>query len=225
VRWTGRHGQTSAGAALLAPEVDPDVEHDLDPDADVAVAAAPAKSSAWRGRSGHGPESVAGFGARLVRSDATAALWTAASILIVMATVAGIVLALDLGGAAAGGSRIALAGAAQALAPQLTLSAAGIAAGTLLVLMLRATTLRRRDQARALLREIGWTSAEIRRSERAEVLVIGLPSALVGCYVLWFALTAAGLTDLDGAVSAALIAGLAVVAALLVTPRKAGASS
>ncbi|MET0974690.1 MAG: hypothetical protein ABWX82_03360 [Leifsonia sp.] len=169
-----------------------------------------------------GAESVAGFGARLVRGDVGAALGSVAAVLIVMATTACFVLALNVGRDGAGASLLAQAGTAQALAPQLVLGLAGIASGVLLTMLVRTQTLRRRTRSRSLLRALGWTAPDIRRSERAEILVVGLPAALVGCYLLWFALDAAGLAHLETAVSTALIAGLAVVATLLVTTRKAG---
>ena len=172
-----------------------------------------------------GAESQLGFGLRLVRADGGAAAGNAAAVLIVMATTASFVLSVGLGRAGAGQSLVARFGTAQALAPQLALGVVGVAAGVLLTVLVRARTLQRRQRSRAVLRELGWVGSDIRRAERAEVLVVGLPVAIVGCYLLWFALDAAGLAGIDAAVSAALIAGLAVVGILLVTTRKAGTTS
>ncbi|KQX07316.1 MULTISPECIES: ABC transporter permease [unclassified Leifsonia] len=168
-----------------------------------------------------GAESLAGFGLRLVRGDAGVALGNAAAVLIVIATTACFVLSLGLGRTGAGASLVGAFGSAQVLAPQLALGLVGVGAGVLLTILLRRQALQGRARSRAVLRELGWVGSDIRRAERSEVLVVGLPAALLGCYVLWFVLDTAGLAGIDTAVSAALIAGLAVVALLILATRKA----
>ncbi|MEL4317914.1 hypothetical protein WJX64_02755 [Leifsonia sp. YIM 134122] len=208
VRWTN------------APDVQDHAGYGL-PDESMPEEEVVRDSSHPRRRMRLGAESLVAFGLRLVRGDAGNAIGNAAAVLIVMATTACFVLSLGLGQAEAGTSLIAQYGTAQALAPQLALGVVGVIAGVLLTILARAQALHRRRRSRAVLRELGWVGSDIRRAERSEVLVVGLPAALLGCYLLWFALDTAGLAGIDTAVSAALVAGLAVVALLLVTTRKA----
>ncbi|KQQ94623.1 hypothetical protein ASF62_11180 [Leifsonia sp. Leaf325] len=208
VRWTNAPAVESHGGYGLPDESMPENEiiHDR---------------PRSHGRMRLGAESLVGFGLRLVRGDVGSAIGNAAAVLVVMATTACFVLSLGLGQTGAGTSLVAQFGTAQALAPQLALGVVGVVAGVLLTFLVRTQALHRRRRSRAVLRELGWVGSDIRRAERSEVLVIGLPAALLGCYLLWFALNTAGLAGIDAAVSAALVAGLAVVALLLVTTRKA----
>lgn len=218
VRWTSAPAAEIHGGYGLPSEV-PDVHQA--PDATAGVADGTQRVGRRTRRLRLGAESLVGFGLRLVRGHVGGSIGNAAAVLIVMAMTACFVLSIDLGRTAAGASLLAQFGTAQALAPQVLLGLVGVATGALLTVLVKAQTLQRRSRARAVLRELGWVGSDIRRAERAEVLYVGVPAALLGCYLLWFSLDAAGLDGIDTAVSAALVSGLAVVGILLATTRKA----
>ncbi|WP_419819228.1 hypothetical protein [Glaciibacter flavus] len=169
-----------------------------------------------RGRRSIGASSPAGFGVRLIRSDLGGAGLRAASILIVVTTI-GAVAAL-LSARPRPSSLLHTVGTAAVWAPQLTLAVAGVVAAVVLAVFADA----RRRSARALdveaLREHGWTTVEIGRAQRVELLATGIPVALIAAYALWFALDGTD-ADVTTSVSWALAGGLVAVAALDILPR------
>lgn len=160
------------------------------------------------------PGSAVSWGIQRAWRRPGAALPMAFAVLTVMATVAAFALSMaEISGQNAQAQLSAQIGAA---APQLVLALCGVGVAAVLVARARGQSAREGRRLRAVLEATGWPNEEQRRATLAGSLALMLATVLLGSYLLWFVLGALGVTSENAIVSAALVAGIAVAALILV---------
>ncbi|HEY9425097.1 MAG TPA: hypothetical protein VIP54_09880, partial [Microterricola sp.] len=160
------------------------------------------------------PGSAVSWGIQRAWRRPGAALPMAFAVLTVMATVAA--FALSMAEISAHNAQAQLSAQIGAAAPQLVLALCGVGVAAVLVARARGQSAREGRRLRAVLEATGWPNEEQRRATLAGSLALMLATVLLGSYLLWFVLGALGVTSENAIVSAALVAGIAVAALILV---------
>ncbi|HWI30697.1 MAG TPA: hypothetical protein VNT50_04350 [Microbacterium sp.] len=168
-----------------------------------------------------GARSVAGFGARQALVHPLTTLVHGLSIVIVGLSSTGLVAVVLSARADAGDSSLAALVSNSQLLPQVLLGGVGIAGGILLARLTRRLDLERRAAQWETLRAAGWSSGELARAQRAESLVIVVPSIVVLGVTAWFGATMLGLEPPPLFAVVAVVAG-AVGALVALTTRRKG---
>jgi hypothetical protein len=153
----------------------------------IVVGSRPAASSGlrtWRSRR-TGARSVFGFGMRQSIVHGLTSATHIAAIAIVGVSAAGLVSVVLRSRAEVGNSLLATLIADQQLVPQVALGACGVVAGVVMTFLGRRLDLARRQSQWSALRAAGWTSGELARAQRAEMLTLVAPALALAGGLAW----------------------------------------
>jgi hypothetical protein len=167
--------------------------------------------------------SVFTFGLRQLRIHALTAITLLVATLVVAISTAGLVDVFLAGRTAAGVSLLAQFTTGQASVPQVVLGLTGLAAGIILAVLTRRIDLARRAPQWEAMRAMGWTSAMILRTQRAESVALAIPAVVLGAAVSLVGAVAVHAPSAPALAVAGGLAALLVSLAILLLRRKASA--
>jgi hypothetical protein len=164
------------------------------------------------------------FGLRQLRIHALTAATLLIATLVVALSAAGLVEVFLTGRTAAGASLLAQFTTGQAALPQIILGLTGLAAGVILAVLTRRIDLARRTPQWQAMRAMGWNSAALARSQRAESLALGIPAILISTAITYLGAIGAHMSAAPALAAAGGIAAALVSTTLLLLRRKASES-
>jgi hypothetical protein len=168
--------------------------------------------------------SVFTFGLRQLRIHALTAATLLVATLVVALSAAGLVEVFLTGRTAAGASLLAQFTTGQAALPQIILGLTGLAAGVILAILTRRIDLARRTPQWQAMRAMGWSSAALARSQRAESVALAVPAILLSTAITYIGAIAVHAGAVPVLAAAGTIAATLVSITLLLLRRKASES-